>query len=129
MDNIQIFELTLNDYRQYEGENKIDLKTTPDQNINVIVGQNGAGKSNILNAITLCFYGEEAHIDSRGGEGLESDPYVTKRKLTELESGETLQGYVELKLGKDEPEYAFRRSFTTARQPQDDADEPVYTIR
>jgi DNA sulfur modification protein DndD len=127
MENIQIFELTLKDYRQYGGENKINLETTGENNINVIVGQNGAGKSNILNAITLCFYGEEAHIDSRETEGLESDPYVTKRTLDGLDPGDRVQGFVEVKIGKESPKYRFRRTFTTARQPDDEAGQPVYT--
>ncbi|WP_423746627.1 AAA family ATPase [Haladaptatus sp. SPP-AMP-3] len=127
MDNVQIFELKLQDYRQYEGETIIPLETTDDENINVIVGQNGAGKSNILNAITLCFYGEEAHTDAHSGDSLKSDPYVNIRRLDSLSPGESAEGFVEIKLGKDDPEYAFRRSFTTARKPDDDeSGEPQY---
>ena len=105
MDNIQIFELILKDYRQYQGENKISLETTSDQNINIIEGQNGAGKSNILNAITLCFYGEETHTDSQGGSELETDPYITKKVLDSLNPGESAEGYIEIKLGKKEPKF------------------------
>ena len=123
MNNIQIFELTLKDYRQYEGENTVELESSVEKNINVIVGQNGAGKSNILNAITLCFYGEEAHIDSQSGGGLNVDPYITKRKLESLKPGESAEGYIEIKLGKDEPKYAFRRTFTTVRQDGSDTDD------
>lgn len=120
MNNIQIFELILQDYRQYKGEWVIELETTPDENINVIVGQNGAGKSNILNAITLCFYGQEEHTDSQSGDQLQSDPYVNNKVLADLDPGESAEGFIEIKLGKDEPKYAFRRSFTTVRQQDDD---------
>lgn len=127
MENIQIFELKLKDYRQYEDETSISLETTTDDNINVIVGQNGAGKSNILNAITFCFYGEEAHIDSQSNEGLDIDPYVTKRKLQELSPGDSLEGFVEVKLGKEEPRYAFRRTFTTVRKgSNNESEEPQF---
>lgn len=126
MDNIQIFEIKLKDYRQYKDETVIPLETSTDQNINVIEGQNGAGKSNILNAITFCFYGEEAHTDSHGGESLSSDPYVNIRQLSGLNPGESAEGYVEIKLGKDEPKWAFRRPFTTVRQDDGDSTEPHY---
>ncbi|QCJ47227.1 AAA family ATPase [Haloprofundus sp. MHR1] len=115
MNNVQIFEIEINEYRQYSGKQVIDLEANFDQHLNIIEGQNGSGKSNILNAITLCFYGEETHTDSNGEDGLESDPLVTKKRLRELDPGESAQGHIEIKLGKDEPKYAFRRTFTTAR--------------
>ncbi|MDQ2074840.1 AAA family ATPase [Haloarcula sp. H-GB4] len=128
MNNIQIFELILKDYRQYKDKTEIPLEVTSEKNINVIEGQNGAGKSNILNAITLCFYREEAHTDSRGGAELETDPYISKRKLESLDPGESAEGYVEIRLGKDKPKYAFRRTFTTVKQSSVGPDgEPEYT--
>lgn len=129
MDNIQIFEIEIEDYRQYDGNQTIPLETSQGEHINVIEGQNGSGKSNILNAITLCFYGEETHTDANDDEGLESDPLVNKKRLNDLSPGESAQGHVEITLGKEEPEYAFRRTFSTARQEnitEGDRDEPQY---
>jgi len=129
MNNVQIFEIEIGDYRQYKDNQTIELETSTDQHINVIEGQNGSGKSNVLNAITLCFYGDETHTDSNDDEGLESDPLVNKKQLQELDPGESAQGYIEIKLGKDEPEYAFRRTFSTARQEnttEGDREEPQY---
>ncbi len=129
MNNVQIFELEVEDYRQYKGNQSIDLETSPDEHINVIEGQNGSGKSNVLNAITLCFYGEETHTESNDDEGLESDPFINKKRLQELEPGESAQGYIEIKLGKEEPEYAFRRTFSTVRKEdavEDEREEAQY---
>ena len=116
MNNVQIFELEVQDYRQYKGTQSIDLETNSEQHINVIEGQNGSGKSNVLNAITLCFYGEETHTESNDDEGLESDPFINKKRLQGLEPGESVQGYIEIILGKEKPEYAFRRTFSTVRK-------------
>lgn len=116
----------MRDYRQYSDETVIDLETDNDKNINVIEGQNGAGKSNILNAITFCFYGKETHIDAQGDESLESDPFVNKKRLQELDKGESAEGFVEVKLGKEEPEYAFRRSFTTVKRSSNGEREDEY---
>lgn len=117
MNNIQIFEIELKDYRQYKGVVPIDLETDEDLNINVIEGQNGAGKSNLLNAITLCFYDTEAHLESNRQQGLESDPYVNLKRLEEIGEGDTATGYVEVTLGRDRPQWVFRRTFTTGKLP------------
>jgi DNA sulfur modification protein DndD len=128
MDNIQIFELEMQDYRQYRGSQTISLETPPDSHINIIEGQNGSGKSNILNAVTLCFYGEEKHQNSSDDGELESDPLVNKRRLQDLEPGEKAEGYIEIKLGKEAPEYAFKRTFSTVRDEESsDSDETQYS--
>lgn len=115
MNNIQIFTITLKDYRQYKDLIEVDLATNADQNINVIEGQNGAGKSNLLNAITLCFYDKETHLDSKTDQGLEADPYVNLKQLEGLEEGDTATGYIEVTLGRERPQWTFKRTFTTGK--------------
>lgn len=113
MSKLEFKMIRLSDYRQYEGEQEVDLSTSSGR-INVIEGQNGAGKSNLLNAITLCFYGEERHQED-SDENLESLPLVTRSALEGLTEGENKSGFIEIELGVDSPEYIFRRSFTTYR--------------
>lgn len=48
-------------FRQYK-ELKFDFKKNGEHDLHVIVGQNGLGKTNILNAITWCLYGIEPHL-------------------------------------------------------------------
>lgn len=115
MKNLQIFDIELKDYRQYKGTVRIDLKIDGDKHINVIEGQNGAGKSNLLNAITLCFYNEETHLETQEEQGLESEPLVNKRRLEEINEGDSASGYVEITLGKDDPKYIFTREFRTVK--------------
>ncbi len=113
---VQILELHLKNYRQYEGEITIDLRTTSEKNINVIEGQNGAGKSNILNAITLCFYDEEIHQEATSEE-LETLSYVSESVVDKLSTGESARGYVEVHLGEEHSDYIFRREFETFKVP------------
>jgi len=114
MDTIQFLSIEGKDYRQYNGEFSLDLEASEDGHINVIEGQNGAGKSNLLNAITLCFYDEESHIDN---SDLEADPLVNLQRLDELQPGETATGHVRVTLGHEKPDFIFTREFTTAKQP------------
>lgn len=120
MNDIQIIEVTVEDYRQYEGTETFDLGVTEDRNINVIQGQNGAGKSNFLNAITLCFYDKETHLDDSEEQGLSTDPFVNLSRLNEIDVGDTASGSIEVKLGREDPKYIFERTFTTAKLGEDD---------
>ncbi|CAJ52207.2 AAA family ATPase [Haloquadratum walsbyi] len=108
----EILQIKMNNYRQYEGLNKIDLSTIGNKKINVIEGQNGAGKSNILNAVSLCFYNQETHQETTGEE-LETLPIISESILNELDPGEKASGYIEIHLGDDQPEYIFKREFST----------------
>lgn len=115
MSRLEIRSLTLENYRQYAGENEIKLHTNDKKNVNVIQGQNGAGKSNILNAITLCLYGKESHLDESKDNELESYPYVNRKVLDEVGENETAEGRIEITLGEDGPEYIFSRTFKTVK--------------
>lgn len=120
MNNIQIFKIELNNYRQFQGVEEIPLQTSPDKHINVIEGQNGSGKSNILNAITLCFYDEEPHIDENDDRGLGADPIANLKELEKVEVGDSVRGHIEITLGKDEPQYVFTRKFRTVKVGDDE---------
>jgi DNA sulfur modification protein DndD len=109
----QIFEIRLKNWRQYADEQTAELGSNNGKLINVIEGQNGAGKSNLLNAVTLCFYGKEVQ-EQTDNEDLESLPYATRAALEGVEPSGSVAGYIEVVLGVDEPEYLFRREFKTA---------------
>lgn len=109
---MEILSIEINNYRQYAGTQKINLATSGDKNLNIIEGQNGAGKSNILNAITLCFYGREIHQETRGEE-MEQLPMVSEPIIDNLSPGESESGHVKIELGDSHPEYIFERSFTS----------------
>jgi len=56
--------LRVKNYRQYK-DLKINFSRDTQRNFTIIQGVNGAGKTNILNAITWCLFGEEKHIDKK----------------------------------------------------------------
>jgi DNA sulfur modification protein DndD len=118
---LELLSIELKNFRQYEGPTTIDLNTTAKEKINIIEGENGAGKSNLLNAITLCFYDQEQH--QQGGDEAETLPYVTESKLNNLDVGDQESGYIEIVVGTDSPEYIFRREFQTFKMPDGYNDE------
>lgn len=54
-----IKEIELNNFRIYEGSNKINLLPTEDKNIVVVSGKNGYGKTTFLVSLVWCLYGRQ----------------------------------------------------------------------
>jgi DNA sulfur modification protein DndD len=49
--------ITLKNFRQYYGEQTITFSKSKEQNVTVIHGENGSGKTALLNAFSWCLYG------------------------------------------------------------------------
>lgn len=71
-----IKEIELNNFRIYKGVNKIDLSPNGDQNIVIVSGNNGFGKTTFLMSLVWCLYGKQMNkvddlykkeIDDKGG--------------------------------------------------------------
>lgn len=56
---MKISKIILDNFRQYYGTVEIDLQTQDNQNIILIGGKNGFGKTNFLISIVWCLYGEK----------------------------------------------------------------------
>ena len=101
---MRIKSISIRNYRQY---NKLDFSfnTTPgiDNDLNIIIAQNGIGKSNFLNAITWCLYEEESHLqDNDKNKGL---PIVNLDTIEEMEERKQFNVIVKLVIeneGEDE---------------------------
>lgn len=88
---MKIEQIKLKNYRQYR-DTTIVLATSENQNLTVLQGANGAGKTNLLNAVTWCLYGKERHLDKKYG----GFPLVNTATLRKLEPGERCR--VEVKI-------------------------------
>ena len=69
MNNVRISRIDLQNYRQYEKQT-VTFSLDSDKNINIIIGQNGYGKSNLFNAITWCLFGREFHFANNNARRL-----------------------------------------------------------
>lgn len=56
---MKLSNLEIKNFRQYYSTVNIDLSTNSDQNIVIIGGKNGYGKTNLLLSIVWCLYGEK----------------------------------------------------------------------
>jgi DNA sulfur modification protein DndD len=124
-ESIQITEIEIENYRQYAGNQTINFPSR-DKGFSVIIGENGAGKSNILNAINWCFYKKEPHQDKNQGKYI-----INQQYLKSLEIGKSGTMSVKIKIKIDEVEYHISRVLTVTRgefQHEQRTDGPVMEI-
>lgn len=62
---MRIETLEIKNYRQYRDAKFTFAQPVLPNDIHIILGKNGTGKSNMLNAITWCLYGDELHLGDK----------------------------------------------------------------
>jgi DNA sulfur modification protein DndD len=60
---MRIDKIVLNNYRQFR-DVEIDFSNKTSKDLHYILGQNGTGKTNLLNAISWCLYNSEPHLSN-----------------------------------------------------------------
>lgn len=74
---MKIKKIILNNFRVYNGENEIEFSASKSQNISLISGNNGYGKTSFLTSLVWCLYGKlMTEVDEKyKSEILESGGY------------------------------------------------------
>ena len=76
---MKIKSIAINNFRQYFGNVAIDLNTNSKQNIVLIGGKNGYGKTNFLLSIVWCLYGEKiVQIDENFKKEIQKETNYSK---------------------------------------------------
>jgi len=111
---MKIYEIELENYRQYRGNHIIRLSTDNTHNLNIILGPNGAGKTNLLNAIDWCLYGDEPSLEK-------TRPELQQCIANEKELSEKGNVIVRVKIlmGNEQPEYSFERTIRISKSSID----------
>lgn len=103
-------------YRQYRNV-RFDFSAKNTHDIHIILGNNGMGKTNLLNAISWCLYGRESHLSIENR---------AKKKVNTVALQETIQQgkdkcvvKVCVKISVDSKQINFERSqeFKAAKEP------------
>lgn len=105
---MKLDRLELRNFRQFYGEQAIDFSRNQEQNVTVIHGSNGSGKTTILNAFQWLFYGEVSLP--------KPDKIVSERAMAESKSGDTVGVEVQLEFTHNGIEYTAMRSKTVRRE-------------
>lgn len=89
---MRIRGIEIENFRQYRSL-KLDL-SDPRADFVVVVGSNGAGKTNLLNAIIWCLYGREDYYS----HDRDSSPMVNQSALEQVKDGDPISTSVSLDL-------------------------------
>jgi len=94
---MRIERLYINNYRQFR---EIELRFTKNskRDLHIILGKNGVGKTNILNAINWCLYKEEPHL-SKDSQQL---PILNLQTVEDSQEGEDRDVRVEIGINTDD---------------------------
>lgn len=87
---MRIESIEIQNFRQYRKEKFTFPRIKGKKDIHVIIGENGEGKTNILNALTWCLYGEELHLgDKNTAINKINSQYVQELRNHSQKNGET----------------------------------------
>lgn len=104
---MKLDKISIKNYRQYR-DVEIEFDTNPSNNFTIIKGNNGTGKTTLLNAFTWCLYGKEIHSYSGHDSGMS---LCNNKSVTLAEPGEDILVSVEIYfLDEKNRPYIFERS-------------------
>ena len=110
---MKLSNLTLENFRQYSGKQKLSFAQDIQKNVTVIHGINGAGKTSLFLAINWCLYGktvDNVKVIENVGE------LVSKDAISQTSPGETVRMGVELSFLHDGERYIVKRVLEGVRQ-------------
>ena len=111
---MRMSEIRLRNYRQFR-DVELALHRAGDSRIHILVGSNGTGKTNLLNALSWCLYDDEPHLTDQLG-GL---PLLNIATLAEMLEGETECVSVDVSFDSDtEGRFTFTRQHTYRLQDE-----------
>jgi len=112
-----ISSIELTNFRQYRGKHTIELKYDSKKNVAIVQGKNGAGKSNLLNALTWCFYDLEAHSTYEDNERM---PIINTAELMKLKPHNKTAAEVIVYLDTDSGSWTIKRTIEGGRHASGD---------
>ena len=101
---MKISKVVYNNYRQFKNQT-LNLEVCQNHDIHIVIGTNGAGKTNLLNGINWCLYNEEPHLGSES----KALPIVNLMTLDETCIGSNCPVSVEIWCDTDNGIVTFKR--------------------
>lgn len=103
---MKLERITLDNFRQYYGRQRLEFARDPERRVTVIHGINGAGKTSLFLAINWCLYGtrvENVKVIDNVGE------LISKEAINRASEGERVRASVELTFLHNGDRYVVRR--------------------
>jgi len=110
---MKLERITLENFRQYYGRQRLEFARDSQHNVTVIEGINGAGKTSLFLAINWCLYGtsvENVRVIENVGE------LASKEAVSQALVGELVRTSVELTFSHNGSRYLVRRALQGIKQ-------------
>lgn len=112
---MKLTALTIDNFRQFYGRQRITFARTEDRNVTVVYGANGAGKTTLLNAFTWGFYKQFT-------PAFESPVHlVNERSWTEAARNQQVTARVVIEFEHEDRNYTLERLTTYKKGAADEA--------
>lgn len=110
-------KLTMANFRQFKGLQQIEFACATDSDVNnvtVVFGENGRGKTGIFRAIMFCLFGDRRL--SQDGDAPDNELQLVNVSALEQNSGKPVETYVELEFDHRDRRYNLRRAILGMRE-------------
>lgn len=111
--------LIIKNFRQYYGgedEQKISFSKSSDKNVTVIHGENGSGKTALLNAFSWLMYGKISKAFDPSGK------IISERAMAEAKIDDAIEVFVRLKFNHNDKVYTVQRTRRVVKKNEHDLD-------
>ena len=123
---MRLIELELNNFRQFQGTQKIRFFDKRENNISIIIGVNGKGKTGILRAILFCLFGiKYLAQDKTGSKGrkIGEKIHLVNLNLLDKNMGNPVNTEVKLIFEHNSNTYEMKRTQTAIKYDKDTIEE------
>ena len=110
-EDIRLISLELNNYRQYYGAQRVNFSSR-EEGFTTLLGKNGEGKSNLLNALSWCFYKNEPHGKKQTNKGV---TIFNLKHIQDTKKGQIARLSVKILLQKGQKQYQISRVLTVLK--------------
>ena len=115
--------LTLNNFRQFKGEQVVEFAQPGNKNVTVIHAENGFGKTTLLSALRWGFWGSTTH------DLMIPEKIITECVVTSDADPNNTKASIEICYLHEEEEFILKRSITLAQQQHDHKKTEIFLFK
>lgn len=114
---MKLERVTLQNFRQYYGKQRVEFAKDPQRNVTVIHGVNGAGKTSFFLALNWCLYGKSVGAGKDEIKVIDSvGELMSKEAVQQAQTGDEIVTSVDITFTHDGGRYLVQRSLKGVKQ-------------
>ncbi len=115
---MKLHKIELFNFRQFKGTQIIEFSSSPTQNVSVVYGENGRGKTGIFRALMFCLYGDRSlSQDELRGEEKRKGLILVNEVMLKKNKGKKIQASVTIEFSHNNQSFVIKRSISGLMKP------------